>query len=163
MKRPGHTNEKIAARTQELETKLGIGKNDSPLYEKLTPLQWLYTLEVVVEGWVPNKTAYAKEYECARQSLYGYDGNPKVVQAIKNLSHLRNEVRIHNIIDIVYQQAEAGCIRSQKLLSERYPADTDQDANTQPDTSPTWDTSLANLPTSNPTTPEPTTDDKHPN
>ena len=142
MNRPGHSNEKIEGRIQELETKLGIDQKSSTRYEKLTPLQWLYSLEVVVEGWIPNKTAYAKEYNCAWQSIYGFDGNPKVVAAIKELSQLKNNVRIHNMIDIVFQQAEKGCLRSQKLLSERYPADDDNSSPTQPDTSPTWDFSL---------------------
>jgi len=143
MNRPGHSNEKVEARILELETRLGIGQKSSPQYEKLTPLQWLYTLEVTVEGWIPNKTAYAKEYDCARQSIYGFDGNPKVVAAITELSHLKNNVRVHNVIDIVFEQAENGCLRSQKLLSERFPADGDNTPDQPVDTSPSWDLSLA--------------------
>ncbi len=136
--------EELERRISELETSMGVQQTDKRAYQKLTRLQWYFTL-----SWCSphrpyqNKKQFAEDIQMSRQIVHSYDGNDTVKRAVKTLDNTVGSIRASNVLSVVLDRAEKGDYRFCKLVLDRYrPVDEVKEIEEEKDTSPSWDLSL---------------------
>ena len=104
-----------------LETRLGISREDEHEFRGLTDAQWMYVMILILEpGMLSNKQSITDFIEVDRVAMYRFEASPKVRKAVAVLAENYYHIKAPMVMGKVYQQAMDGCVKSQKLFLEYY-------------------------------------------
>lgn len=104
-----------------LETRLGISREDEHEFRGLTDAQWMYVMILILEpGMLSNKQSITDFIEVDRVAMYRFEASPKVRKAVAVLAENYYHIKAPQVMSKVYEQAMAGCVKSQKLFLEYY-------------------------------------------
>ena len=124
-----HGTPELLTHIFEVETELGVAREDRPEYQRLTDLQWYYVLSRCQRGALLNKAEWSRDAGVDQSYIYRLQANDKVAAAMGCLSDAKGKLRLNELSDIAFAFAEQGDARWARVYLQMHAV---KGADTQP-------------------------------